>query len=65
MNWWQADQQRAGTSDGLMAAVQTGTGLLLIVTALVQILDWLLHRYVRIAFHAASTAVQMAGADLV
>jgi hypothetical protein len=35
------------------------------ITALVQILDWLLPRYVRIAFHAASTAVQMAGADLV
>jgi Na+-transporting NADH:ubiquinone oxidoreductase subunit NqrE len=33
--------------------------------ALVQILDWLLPRYVRIVFHAASTAVHMAAADLV
>ncbi len=33
MNWWQADQQRVVTSDGLMAAVQTATGLLLIVTS--------------------------------
>ena len=52
------------TPNQLQAANKDGP-VLVLAGALVQILDWLLSRYVRIAFHAASTAVQMAGADLV